>query len=143
MDYKSALVPGKKMKFSEIIFFEFDKNRISVFIYFASDSNFIVAIRCVLSKQTYRKQKAVKLTLKDQKREVEKLIFELCFKQAISKWIKEIVIREYKNIIINILDTVKIEAFLIFANKKFCPILKPATQIELRKFPFHNFIQVN
>ncbi|MBS4163066.1 hypothetical protein PRO82_000355 [Candidatus Protochlamydia amoebophila] len=128
------------MKFSEILFSEYDENRIPVSIYFAAYSNSIVGIRCALTKQTYFKQGFNQLNLGIQKKEMEKVIFELSFKQAISNWIERIVIREHKNIIINILDRVKIEAFLLFANKKFFPLLTSTTQIKLRKFPFHNFI---
>ncbi|KIC70810.1 hypothetical protein, partial [Candidatus Protochlamydia amoebophila] len=78
---------------------------------------------CALTKQTYIKQRFNQLNLEIQKKEMDKIIFEMGFKQAISNWIEKIVIREHKNITINILDRVKIEAFLLFVNKKFSPIL--------------------
>ncbi len=118
------------MKFSEILLSEYDEYGIPVFIYFAYHANSIACIRCVVTKAAYVENRFDDLDIESQKRAMEKMVFEIGFKNVISHWVEKDVIGEKRKIIVNMFDQVKIESFLIFSNREFCRIPTSITQIE-------------
>ncbi|MBA2369888.1 MAG: hypothetical protein H0V82_12855 [Candidatus Protochlamydia sp.] len=124
------------MKFSEITFEEYNREKIPVFIYFASSRGAIIANRCTATKN-YFSQAYNQLDLPSQKKEVEKLVYEIKFIELMNNWIKENVVAGKTKIIVNILNKFRIESFLIIYNKSFIPKPKLITEINVSKIsPF-------
>lgn len=124
------------MKFSEITFEEFNQDQIPVFIYFATSRSSVIAIRCAATKNYFLKE-FNQLDQPSQKSEVEKLVFEIKFRELMNTLIKKNVIEEKTKIIVNILNKFTIESFLIISDKNFTSTPRSTTEINLSRIsPF-------